>query len=170
MNIKYDLSISPYKYLNKGSNSVVYQINSIKFDFKRYQDSELVLKIFGNTEENINLDNFINKYNKDINQLNIDDNIIDILYYGKIIIDKNINYNYIITPKYSTDFWVLESDKKLLLIENILKLIQKLNNKQIIFNDLNGVNLGYIDTTPIIIDYDEFILDTKYKNTNSLIP
>ena len=76
--------------MNKGNSSVIYQIKALKYDYNRYDNSKLILKILGN----IDINEFINKYKNDLKNLDIKDNLVDILYYGKIYINENVEYNY----------------------------------------------------------------------------
>jgi hypothetical protein len=44
---------------------------------------------------------------------------IKILYYGKVKVDKDQYFDYIITPIYDTEFWKMEYDQKMSFAKNL---------------------------------------------------
>ena len=155
------------KYLNKGSKSVVYSIILKKTNnFNRYINQNMVLKIF-----TTNNDNLIASYNSDILNLpEIKNNMVDILYYGSIVINKIIFY-YIITPIYNTKFWELKFPDTLLLAKNIIKTLKYIYDNKYFYNDLSSINIGYDNKlNMIIIDYDNETFTKELNLSNSFIP
>jgi len=166
LNTKIEQSISEYNFLARGTQSVIYNVTPIIIGFDKYMDRNLVLKLFTKS-----IDSTINKYKEDINNLpEIKENFVDILYYGKIKIDKDQYYDYIITPIYDTEFWKMEYDQKISYAKNLVSLLKKLYNKKYLLNDLSSMNIGYNGSKVVLIDYDENTLTKNLNLANGYIP
>lgn len=126
----------------------------------------MILKLFTTDIKNI-----IDKYNEDITNLpQIKNNMVDILYYGKININGN-ELKYIITPIYETTFWTLKFNDMIKLSKNIVKTIKYIYDNNYFYNDLTSLNIGYdSDMNMIIIDYDTLTISKKLEFGNTFMP
>ena len=58
----------------------------------------------------------------------IPDNLIDILYYGDVVINDK-QYYYLITPFYETNLWPYELDIKKKFFKSLVNLLKKCKKK-----------------------------------------
>ena len=152
------------KYFAKGYNSAVYKIKLSVNDVTE----DCILKIINNYQNSPNINNLIDKYEKD---LKINDTtkkyFIDILYYG-IINRGGKNLHYYISPYYNPfniEPYNYNISDKVIIIKNVIKMLKKFSEKKYYISDLRLDNITILQNKePILIDYDETTITTNYDN------
>lgn len=154
--IKYkEFNTTQAYFLNHGSNSVVFIIETKEHEYK-------ILKISQNEFD-------VEKYLKLKNLFY--DNIPNVYFYGSLFNEHfEEYYEYIITDIIKTNFNILEFDSKYLYLKNLTKLILNFHENQYIFNDLKLSNVGYDNNfNVVIVDYENFTVfhfDDDLNNLN----
>ena len=149
--------------LNRGAQTSIYLIT------EHNTNVQYVLKLTGFPNDYTNNQELIDKYRGDLTIPDIQKNLIDIKFYGKISVPvyegTTCTFDYIIVPKYHTfdDHNLHTPLEKYDFLRKLAIFVRTLQLNNWILPDLKLQNIGFDDSGEIIlIDYDiEAIYDSK---------